>query len=100
VATARRQLVRHRAFRVNQLAQLDADDAESDVARREINAALRAAARSVLAEIDAALRRIERGRYGRCPRCGGHLSMDRLCALPMSSLCGSCQRTQQEPRRG
>jgi RNA polymerase-binding transcription factor DksA len=95
---AQRWLVRERAFRVNQLAELDAGDGERDVARREIHAALRAAAHSVLAEIDAALCRIEECRYGRCYRCGGYMSWDRLRALPMSSLCGWCQRIQEVGR--
>ena len=97
---ARQWLVRQRAFRIRQVAQLDADDAESDVARREIHAALRAAAQSVLSEIDAALHRIERDRYGRCPRCGGYISLGRLRALPMSALCGACQRIAEGSRPG
>ena len=95
---ARVQLVRHRLFRINQLARLDGEDTECDLARREIHAALRASARSVLSEIDAALHRIEQGGYGRCQRCGGYMSADRLRVLPMSSLCGSCQRTQEARR--
>ena len=96
VMAARRLLLQQRADRVAQLAQLDADDAQSDVARQEIHVALLAAARSLLAEIDAALCRIEQGRYGRCHHCGRYVSWDRLQALPMSSLCGSCQRVLAE----
>ena len=50
---------------------------------------LRAAAQSVLAEIDAALRHINQCRYGRC---GGYMSWDRVRALPMATSCGSCRR--------
>jgi len=82
-----------------QLAQLDAArvDAQTDTARNEIHTALRAAAQAVLTDINAALRRIERGSYGRCQRCGIAISLDRLSALPMAPLCGSCQRTEEMP---
>jgi RNA polymerase-binding transcription factor DksA len=84
-------LLEQRAFRVDQLAQLDAaPPAGRDPARREVVAALRDAARLVIDEIDAALRRIEEGRYGRCRRCGEQISLERLAALPTSTWCGSC----------
>ena len=83
-----------RRFRAQQLQQLSeaAPDAETDPARREIHFALQAAARTALRDIDAALRKIRQGSYGRCPRCGDALSVERLRALPMASLCGRCQR--------
>jgi RNA polymerase-binding transcription factor DksA len=83
-----------RRFRAQQLQQLSeaAPDAETDPARREIHLALQAAARTALRDIDAALRKIRQGSYGRCPRCGDALSVERLRALPMTSLCGVCQR--------
>ena len=94
LATARATLLAQRRFRAQQLRQLGeyAPEVEPDPARREIHLALRAAARSALRDIDAALRRIRHGNYGRCPTCGGALSVERLRALPMTSLCGRCQR--------
>lgn len=94
IATARSALRAQRSFRIHQLQQLDAtpSDPETDPARTEIHRALRAAARSVLRDIDVALRRIQRGSYGRCPRCGGTISAHRLRVLPMTTLCGECQR--------
>jgi RNA polymerase-binding transcription factor DksA len=50
----------------------------SDVMRRE------------LAEIDAALLRIEAGSYGRCQSCGGPLGLQRLRALPEARYCLAC----------
>ena len=74
------------AFRVQQLQELDtAGGRGSDAARREVRRALRTAAWSALREIDAALRRIRQGSYGRCPRCGDALSVERLRALPMTA---------------
>ena len=94
VDAARRELVRQRAFRTGQLDELEAvhPDAATDEARREVHVAVLAAARVALADIDAALHRIERGRYGRCHRCGDPLTMERLSALPMSASCGPCVR--------
>ena len=70
-------------------------DAVTDAARSQVHQALRAAARSVLADIDAALRRIEQGSYGRCQECGDALTVTRLTALPMAARCGSCQRVRE-----
>lgn len=50
----------------------------SEVVRRE------------LAEIDAALIRIEEGRYGRCLSCGGPMGLQRLRALPEARYCLAC----------
>jgi RNA polymerase-binding transcription factor DksA len=91
-----RALRRQRAFRVDQLARLDAaGDPPSDPVRREVDATLRSSARLVLTEIDAALRRIQLGRFGRCERCGDAMSVEQLKALPMSTWCGSCQQLRE-----
>lgn len=111
VEAARRQLGEQRAFRVNQLIQLDLTrpEALADAVATEVHAKLRAGAMAVMSEIDSALRRIEHGTYGRCQRCGDPMSRRRLSALPSASLCGSCQRLEQmdgseargrTPRRG
>jgi DnaK suppressor protein len=94
LATATAALMAQRSFRAQQLRQLGqgSPDARADPARKEIHIALRAAARSALRDIDAALRRIRHGTYGRCPTCGDALSVERLRALPMTALCGRCQR--------
>jgi RNA polymerase-binding protein DksA len=47
-----------------------------------------------LAAIDAALDRIDHGRYGICGECGGPIAIARLGALPTADLCIGCQ-----PRR-
>ncbi|HEY0643735.1 MAG TPA: hypothetical protein VGD39_09970 [Nocardioides sp.] len=89
-------LQRQRAFRLDQLAGLDdADNTPSDPVRREVDATLRTAARLALMEIEAALRRIELGSFGRCGRCGEIMSVERLTALPMSTWCGSCQHQRE-----
>ena len=60
---------------------------------REQLAALRARAQDHLAEIDAALVRLEAGGYGSCARCGRPIGDDRLAALPATPLCVRCAAT-------
>ncbi len=50
----------------------------SEVVRRE------------LADIDAALLRIQEGRYGTCQSCGGPMGLQRLRALPEARYCVGC----------
>jgi RNA polymerase-binding transcription factor DksA len=47
-------------------------------------------ARSELAEIEAALRRVETDTYGLCSKCGNEIEIDRLRALPYTRNCVSC----------
>jgi RNA polymerase-binding transcription factor DksA len=47
-------------------------------------------ARAQLIEIDAALRRLDRGEYGRCERCGVTIPADRLEAQPATRVCVGC----------
>jgi RNA polymerase-binding protein DksA len=54
---------------------------------REIDFTLGENAEQVLAEIDAALKRIEEGTYGTCVRCGKQIAPERLEAYPWASLC-------------
>jgi RNA polymerase-binding transcription factor len=94
LAVARSTLTAQRTFRVHQLQQLDGaqPDPVTDAARAEIHRALQEAARSVLRDIDSALGRLQQGTYTRCPHCGETISVHRLRALPMTLLCGRCQR--------
>ncbi len=46
--------------------------------------------RRELAEIDAALLRIQEGRYGTCQNCGGPMGLQRLRALPEARYCLGC----------
>jgi DnaK suppressor protein len=94
VESARMRLLQQRAFRLEQLDELGAQgsDGSLDAASREIHVALRVAAAAALADLDAALRRIEQGTYGRCPQCGDSVAMSRLEAVPSAALCGPCHR--------
>lgn len=47
-------------------------------------------ARRELADIDAALARIQEGRYGTCLACGGPMGLQRLRAIPEARYCVAC----------
>ena len=57
---------------------------------RQHTAALLGQAREQLTAIDAALGRLEAGRYGICDRCGQPIGDDRLAARPAAVTCVRC----------
>ena len=68
-----------------------ADNHMGDVASatldREIDYSLGDNSEQVLADIDAALKRIDDGTYGTCTKCGREIATERLEARPWASLC-------------
>jgi RNA polymerase-binding protein DksA len=62
---------------------------------REMASTLEDNSNHVLAEIDAALARIDGGTYGRCERCGNEIGLERLEALPWATLCIEDKRRQE-----
>jgi RNA polymerase-binding protein DksA len=67
-------------------------DTATETYDRELDYTLEENSGHVLAEIDAALKRIEEGTYGICTNCGKEIPVDRLEALPWATLCIDCQR--------
>lgn len=59
---------------------------------RELDDGLEESARDTLAEIDAALQRIEAGTYGICEGCGKPIGAERLSAIPWARYCIDDQR--------
>jgi RNA polymerase-binding transcription factor DksA len=59
---------------------------------RELDEGLEEGAQQTLAEIDAALRRIDDGTYGICEVCGKPIPPERLAAIPWARLCIVDQR--------
>ena len=70
----------------------DLGDTASATLGREIDYTLGANSEAVLAEIDAALQRIEDGTYGICTNRGEEIPVARLEAQPWAALCIDCQR--------
>ena len=99
LSSLRADLEEQRRFRVHQIKQLGAASIEPgsvvDEPHQQVNVALRAAAIALLADINAALVRIDRGCYGRCEQCDIDIPLERLQVLPMVKLCMRCQRSHQ-----
>ena len=57
---------------------------------RELDYTLEENSEHVLAEIEAALKRIDDGTYGVCEQCGGPIGEARLEAMPAARLCITC----------
>ena len=66
--------------------------AATHVFEQQRDLALRERAEQHLAEVDAALARLDTGRYGRCVQCGREIAPERLEALPWAAYCIDCQR--------
>lgn len=67
-------------------------DRGSDTATLEINTRLAEAESKELEAIDAALECAKDGQYGLCGHCGQNIPLNRLQAIPYSTMCVRCQR--------
>jgi DnaK suppressor protein len=72
-------------------------DTATETYDRELDYTLEENSEHVLADIDAALKRIDDGTYGTCTNCGKQIPVERLEARPYATLCIDCQR-QRESR--
>ena len=105
LARARQEaLARVRVLRKEEQAdavELPADD--MDVARSledvETEAGLIERYEYRLKAIDAALSRLERGRYGICEKCKEEIPIERLKAVPFAAYCIDCQSKRNERSR-
>jgi RNA polymerase-binding protein DksA len=70
-------------------------DTATETYDRELDYSLEENSEHVLAEIDAALTRIEDGTYGQCTNCGRQIPEERLEARPYATLCIDCQRQRE-----
>ena len=96
----REKLVARKDELTERLARLESDldtaaspDSDERAVERQDDEVLEALGEAGLVElraIDAALERIEHGRYGTCGRCGERISEARLEAVPHAVLCQSC----------
>jgi DnaK suppressor protein len=70
---------------------VDAEEGDPDLIEREKNVALVSQLESRLARVQAALRSIEKGKYGICERCNKEIPTERLEVRPDATLCVTCQ---------
>lgn len=75
-----------------------ADVASDDVDRKMIEA-LGSQDLKRLRSIEAALVRIQQGRYGSCMKCSKRIPQERLEALPYAVLCIDCQKSEERRNR-
>ncbi|MGW6268303.1 MULTISPECIES: TraR/DksA family transcriptional regulator [unclassified Streptomyces] len=90
-------------FRREQLQQLSASaltradallDRQSS-SRTEVRIKLAASARMVLADVEAALVRMDRGDYGACHLCRHPIDRERLMIVPQARYCARCAHCRQ-----
>jgi len=60
---------------------------------------LRGRERKLLKKIDEAISRMNSGTYGVCVECGGQISVKRLEARPVTTLCIKCKTQQEEKEK-
>jgi DnaK suppressor protein len=77
----------------------DPTDRASLEANRNAMLRIRDRERKLITKIDDALRRIEEESYGLCESCGGPISIDRLKARPVTTLCFDCKSDQETEER-
>jgi RNA polymerase-binding transcription factor DksA len=70
---------------------VDAEEGDPDLIEREKNVALSNQLERKLEGVQAALRAIEKGRYGICERCNKEIDPERLEVRPDATLCLQCQ---------
>lgn len=70
-------------------------DVGSEMFERSKDLALREADRIKLEAIDDALLRMHNGKYGLCDTCGKEISMERLEAIPYTTVCKDCKEKRE-----
>ncbi len=91
----RRTMLRRKA--VVAVAPAGADPAARWIDYEATPEALPSTAQRELAEIEAALGRLEAGRYGTCLACGGPMGLQRIRAIPEARYCVGCSGQAVEP---
>ena len=70
-------------------------DTATETVEREIGSTLEEHDERLLEAIDAALKRIDDGTYGKCVNCGAPIPEERLEAMPWATLCIDCKRKEE-----
>lgn len=70
---------------------VDSEEGDPDLIEREKNVALVSQLERKKEDVEAALRLIEKGKYGICERCSKEIPVERLEVRPDATLCVHCQ---------
>ncbi len=76
----------------------DEVDSASQSSEKELLFELADNEKIIIDAIEAALRRIEKGTYGRCESCGQKIGEKRLEAIPWVRYCIDCQSKAEKPK--
>lgn len=79
---------------------VDFKDVAAEESRVAVDEIALAHAAGELAQVAAALRRMEEGSYGLCQDCGEPIAERRLLALPATAFCTACQTIHERPAAG
>jgi RNA polymerase-binding transcription factor len=78
---------------------LDSMDLATSVTTQTLNMQFQDRERSMLLEIDEALRRIENDEFGTCEECDEEIGMGRLRAQPWTRLCVRCKEDEEQNQK-
>ncbi|GAA2395405.1 hypothetical protein GCM10010420_21090 [Streptomyces glaucosporus] len=99
LAALRENLEEQRRFRLDQLRGFSrAPGGTRTAARTEVDTRLTASARMVLADVEDALERMDRGRYGVCLRCDRPVPLHLLEIVPQARYCAPCRQAREAGR--
>ncbi len=81
---------------VQELSSYDnhSSDLGAETFERGKDISLRDNEKILLAKVNKALERIEKGTYGKCQNCGQNIPKERLEAVPYAACCEECQRKE------
>ena len=74
----------------------DKEEIGSVASDQELTLTLLGSDEDILDQIEAAIKRIEEGSYGRCEACGEQIPKTRLDAIPYAAQCVQCASQQEE----
>lgn len=77
----------------------DPNDRASLESDRNFMLRIRDRERKLISKIREALQRIDEGNFGQCESCGDDISIERLKARPVTTLCIECKRKEEAVER-
>lgn len=89
----------HAMTEQEQLSFPDPTDQASVETDRNFDLRIKDRERRLIKKIDQAIERIHDGEFGECESCGGVISIKRLQARPVTTLCIECKTAQEQEER-
>lgn len=83
----------------NQHEPMDEADLASKRCEQQLMIQIQHRTRQLVREIEEALMRIKRGKFGVCEECGRDIELRRLRVQPMTTLCIQCQKDIEAMKR-